>query len=365
MAFLRNVWYAAVWSEALPPLTLVARQILKDRIVLFRREDGSPAALADICPHRLAPLHMGRLLPGDRLQCGYHGLEFSAAGNCVANPHGSQRAPAACKVRAYPVVEKHTMVWIWMGQKEPDTSLIPEFSFLDDRSSGYTPTREAIAMGSNYRFIVDNLLDLSHGPFLHPEVLGNPDTIHAKISVTKEGRYVFVHREMNNVRPPLLMDLVFKGDGCAINMPQTIRWSAPAALLNKTWAFSPGESRDQGVAFVSAHILTPETETTTIYHTAGAGRGRMHTRTKEDAAALAARVTELRRFAFKEQDDRMLNAQQRNAHENPGIKPVLLAIDAGPVRCNRILDEMIAAEQGSGALPAERVPEFDIERDRA
>ena len=65
----------------------------------------------------------------------------------------------------------------------------------------------------------------------------------------------------------------------------------------------------------------------------------------EGDEAFKARIAELRRHAFKEQDDPMLKAQQENIRRHPEVKPVLLEIDAGPVRCQRLLDSMIAAEQ--------------------
>ena len=47
--------------------------------------DGTAVALEDRCCHRALPLSMGRVI-GDRLQCGYHGLEFDTTGACVAVP---------------------------------------------------------------------------------------------------------------------------------------------------------------------------------------------------------------------------------------------------------------------------------------
>ena len=41
-------------------------------VVLYRTSSGGVAALEDACPHRLAPLSMGRL-KGDAIECGYHG----------------------------------------------------------------------------------------------------------------------------------------------------------------------------------------------------------------------------------------------------------------------------------------------------
>ena len=41
----------------------------------------------------------------------------------------------------------------------------------------------------------------------------------------------------------------------------------------------------------------------------------------------------------------MLKAQAANQRRRPDVKPVLLAIDAGPMRAQRVLDTLIAAEQ--------------------
>ena len=81
--YLRNAWYVAAWSDDLGDGQLLSRTILKERIVLYRKSDGNVAALQDRCPHRFAPLHMGKILHGDRIQCPYHGLEFNSSGTCV------------------------------------------------------------------------------------------------------------------------------------------------------------------------------------------------------------------------------------------------------------------------------------------
>lgn len=345
MKFLKNAWYAARWSEMLSPEQLVPLTIISKRLVLFRDLDGTAVAMDDLCPHRLAPLSLGRLLPDGNLQCGYHGLEFNATGSCVRNPHGKGIIPSGCKVRTYPVEERHTMLWIWMGDDAPDPATIPEYGFLDPQSGLDIVKRDVIHMQSGYRYIVDNLLDLSHGPFLHPGVLGNDDTIPADISVKSAGHYVYVHREMRGVRPPQLMDLLFKGDGERVNMPQTIRWSPPSALLNHTQVYSAGTDPDESVTLLGAHILTPETENTTHYFAAAARQGKVYraldaVRAEEVGRQIAA----LRRYAFEEQDDPMLRAQQRNVVDNPDKKPIMLEIDMGPIRCNRILDALIEAE---------------------
>src|SRR5262245_28073206 len=126
-AYLHNAWYVAAWSDDLADGQLLARTILKEPVVLYRTADGGVAALEDRCPHRFAPLHMGKIVKGDAVQCPYHGLEFDSSGACVLNPHGTKNIPPRARVRSYPVTEKHKAIWIWMGEREPDLAKVPDF----------------------------------------------------------------------------------------------------------------------------------------------------------------------------------------------------------------------------------------------
>src|SRR5947199_892811 len=107
-AFVKDAWYIAAQSNELERApsdrALLARMLLREPVVLYRREDGTPVALEDRCCHRHLPLSMGKL-EGDRLRCGYHGLLFAPDGRCVEIP-GQASVPPQARVRAYPVVEK-------------------------------------------------------------------------------------------------------------------------------------------------------------------------------------------------------------------------------------------------------------------
>ena len=348
--FLKNCWYAAMWSESLTGGELIARTLLGDPLIFYRDLAGRAISMDDLCPHRLAPLRLGKLLPDGRIRCGYHGLEFGTDGQCVKNPHGNGRIPKNCRVRTYPLVEKHTLVWIWLGDGAPDEDLIPEFGYLDHDSGYDVGRRDTIVMEANYRAIIDNLMDLSHASFLHEGVLGNEETVLADIAVRQEGRYVFVRRDMQNVTPPLVRDLLFRRDGAPVDMWQTIRWSAPGAVLNDVGTYATGTDRKDFSGQLGCHILTPITVDTTQYLTAAARQGPLSASPAEGDEAFKARIAELRRFAFKEQDDPMLKAQQENLRRYPDRQPVLLEVDAGPVRCQRMLDGLLAAEREAVAM---------------
>ncbi|HCP78448.1 MAG TPA: vanillate O-demethylase oxygenase, partial [Pusillimonas sp.] len=53
MEFVKNTWYPVIWSNEVDR-TLVRHVIANEPVVVFRRQDGSVAALHDACPHRLA-----------------------------------------------------------------------------------------------------------------------------------------------------------------------------------------------------------------------------------------------------------------------------------------------------------------------
>jgi phenylpropionate dioxygenase-like ring-hydroxylating dioxygenase large terminal subunit len=94
--FVKNAWYVAAWSSEVGR-QLLSRTILGEQVVLYRREDGTPAALVDRCPHKLAPLSLGEL-KGDHVQCGYHGMTFDCSGACIRVP-GQQNIPPTARVR--------------------------------------------------------------------------------------------------------------------------------------------------------------------------------------------------------------------------------------------------------------------------
>ena len=138
--FLRNCWYAAGWSRDFEPRKLYPLTILNEPIVLYRAANNTPVALQDRCCHRLAPLSMGRL-EGEHLRCEYHGLKFAPMGRCIEIP-GETKIPPQVKVRRYPICERYSIAWIWMGNAgSADEELIPGFVGINDPRWAMHPGR--------------------------------------------------------------------------------------------------------------------------------------------------------------------------------------------------------------------------------
>jgi vanillate O-demethylase monooxygenase subunit len=344
--WIKNGWYVAMGAADLVVGQLVPRMILGEPIVLLRDGNGAAHALEDRCAHRGAPLSLGKLTGEMHLQCGYHGLEFDMAGRCVRNPHGNGVIPSGCRVRSYPVVERYGMVWIWAGENEPDAGKLPKFDMLEPPDVRTRSRVDFVRMPVPYEYIVDNLMDLSHVSFLHDGVLGNQATIRADTNVEQEGDAVAVERFMPGVPPPEYFDLIFRQDGEPVDMWQNIRWEAPANLLLDVGATVPGAPRSEGTGNYAGHFLTPETETSTLYHFVAVRQNPIE-RVGEDEARIMSRLAELRQLAFAGQDEPMIRSQYENVKRTGGrMKPRLLSIDAGAVRWRRVMDRLLRNEQG-------------------
>jgi len=348
MKFVRNSWYGAIWSTDLSNGP-VGRRILNQPVVVFRTKNGEVAALEDSCPHRFVPLHLGKVVDGERIRCAYHGLEFDKSGACVRNPHNSGRIPPAAKVRRYSAIERHGMVWIWMGEGEPNPDRIPDYSILDNADPKLVAAREWLEIHANYTIMVENLLDLSHACILHEGLLGNAEMIKADISVEEKGGDLLVRRLMKDVPAPLLMDLLYKGDGGRVDSWADIRLMGVSCLLNDTGVTEPGMGRADGTGIYGAHILTPIDDTTTLYHFC-AVRVNPPKRTAEEDIAIRKQLSELRTKAFSEQDAVVMEAQQA-ALLDPAIdtsRPAMFEIDIGASRFARRLEAMIKADTQRG-----------------
>ncbi|MEH6517126.1 MAG: aromatic ring-hydroxylating dioxygenase subunit alpha [Halioglobus sp.] len=168
----RNFWWVAARSEEVGRDPL-ARMLLDSYAVLFRKEDGEVVALEDRCPHRSAPLSMGRL-EGDAIQCPYHGFEFDQTGNCVKVP-SQDHIPKTLCVRSFPVRQIGPLIWIYLGDlnKMEEAPEPYDASWAEDESKWSTVGGQ-LSMDINYMLLRENVLDATHFPFLHEKTLHAP-----------------------------------------------------------------------------------------------------------------------------------------------------------------------------------------------
>jgi vanillate O-demethylase monooxygenase subunit len=291
------------------------------------------------CPHRFAPLSMGQRV-GDVIECAYHGLQFNLAGACILNPHGDGTIPPNAVVRTYPVVTRHMLLWVWMGDPaRADPAAIPDLIGLD-------PNRFAINRGymhtpANYEYMTDNIMDLGHIEFLHKGLLGSEAVRRADVEVTQSGNVVHSNRLTHNEILPPALEALFGNGGVPVDRWLDVIWFPPGNMQLVVGVTESGRPARIGLATPGVHLMTPETENTTHYFWSNAREFR-----REDAALHEA-LDQGFKLAFEHQDKPMIAAQ----HDAIGgedfweLKPVILEGDAGAVRARRILRKLIREEE--------------------
>jgi phenylpropionate dioxygenase-like ring-hydroxylating dioxygenase large terminal subunit len=339
MPFLRNTWYAAAWSDEVASNGAIHRRLLGKDILFVRDAAGSPHALRNLCPHRFAPLHLGKRF-GDVIECAYHGLRFDLNGACVASPNGDGRVPRNTCIRSFPLVEHNLLIWIWMGDPaKADPGLVPALVGLD-------PGRFAINRGYmhvdvNFEFMTDNIMDLGHIEFLHQGLLGSEAVRRGEIEVRQDGNIVHSNRLTRKEILPPALDALYETGGMPVDRWLDVTWF-PAANMQLVVGVAPTGSPERiGREAPGVHLMTPETDDSTHYFWSSGRDFR-----REDAQLHAALDAGFK-IAFEEQDKPMIVAQ-RDALAGADfwdMKPLILAGDAGAVKARRILRKMIDAEQ--------------------
>lgn len=340
--FARNCWQVIAFSREIGG-TPLARTVCDEEVVLFRTASGRATALADRCPHRLAPLSLGRV-SGEQIQCGYHGLCFNADGECVRVP-GQDGVPRQARVRSYPLVERHSFAWIWLGgAAHADPAAIPDVHWCDDAAwavaDGYHH------FGANYQLVNDNLLDLSHESFVHESTIGNEAVAEAPFTVTLHGESVRMHRDMFNIEAPPFYKRTTGFTG-RIDRWHTNTFTPPGLHIIENGSM-PAGSKDRSAALERKvlNLLTPETATSTHYFWAVVRQFRI------DDGALTDYIRQGIADTF-DQDKTVLEAQQRAIGNDPDRAsfPVALRIDAGPMQGRKQVAAMLAREAGTTAPP--------------
>ncbi|WP_420477174.1 Rieske 2Fe-2S domain-containing protein [Noviherbaspirillum sp. ST9] len=174
-------WHVVIESKEVPEGKPVPITLLGEKIVLWRSEGGQVNAWKDYCAHRGAPLSLGKV-QNCKIVCPYHGWHFNDAGKCVHVPaHPDQETPAKSVVQQYRAVEKYGFVWVSIGTPQSDVPRIPRWDDDEYRKVHAGP----YFYNANALRCLDNFMDASHFPHVHPGINGRGDepdtTIHYKV----------------------------------------------------------------------------------------------------------------------------------------------------------------------------------------
>ncbi len=341
MQALRNQWYCAAFGHELGREPL-GRTFLNEAVAMYRKADGTPVAFEDRCCHRRAPLSKGKV-EGDNLRCGYHGFLYEPDGKVAWAP-GTERLPPGARVRTYPIVEKHGWVWIWMGDPAlADPAKAPDYVYYDHPE--WASYDELIPVKGNYFLIVDNLLDLSHLPFLHANTIGSPEDVDPDLTWERGDGWVKGVRQARGLSPSASnksQGLDFKFDRKQIMLfepPSQVTIDIYQNEFGKEYAAPDDRMRRRIIIY---DTVTPETDNTCFYFWAIA----------RDYAVDDKKLSEVQRAgtsaAFHE-DKVMIEAQQRVIDFDPAARTVDVIGDQGSLQARRVMERLIAAENGTRA----------------
>ena len=345
--FPKNAWYVAAYPHEIEGKPL-GRKICGESMVFYRGAEGQVAALEDFCPHRGAPLSLGRVVEG-KLVCGYHGLEMGCDGKTIAMP--GQRVRGFPPIKAYPVVERHGFLWVWPGDPAlADDSKIHDLQWARDPQ--WTFGGGLFHVKCDYRLMIDNLMDLTHETYVHAGSIGQKEIDEAPPKTTAEGDQVITSRFMHNIMAPPFWRLALRGNHLADDVPvdrwQICRFTPPSHVMIDVGVAHAGHGGFDAdpsvkVASVVVDFITPETETTHWYFW---GMARSFQPGNDE---LTATIREGQQKIFSE-DLEMLESQQRNLSAHPEQALLKLNIDAGGVQSRRVIERLVALEQQPGSV---------------
>lgn len=350
-----NTWYVAGFSKEFPEGKLEGQTIGDKPLVMWRDASKAVVAFDGRCVHKRMPLKDGRLLADGTLECPYHGLCYDASGRCVRIPSQPDGPiPARAMLKPYPVVEQDGLVWVWtgdpnrIGNVRPPRS--PEIASENWDSIGSDP----IFVPSNYRLLIENLLDITHFYPLHDGNVG--DKTHSRIPIelveeTVDGnRSVKTVRTTQNYRQPPYFREWFGYD--VVDRVHTHCMMSPGMTRVEMRTAPPGRlgtEADRG--FVLYHTHTPIDKVSHVW------RWYMNTRSEHRAVSdpskpLVSAIVE--NFPSVVAQDLWALEKQQEMFGLPddGYSEVHLQADRGLIAARRVLAKMEEEERPLAAANA-------------
>jgi nitrite reductase/ring-hydroxylating ferredoxin subunit len=135
--------------ESLDPVEI---EIMGHKFAVWKSAESVWSVLNNECPHRMAPLSLGRVDPlTNCLECPYHGWQFDHNGTLQSIPQLEPTAPLQAEsrsVQSFPVHTTGDLLWVFLptsfhGESFPKTLLPEDYyhglaKFVDSGASFYS-----------------------------------------------------------------------------------------------------------------------------------------------------------------------------------------------------------------------------------
>jgi phenylpropionate dioxygenase-like ring-hydroxylating dioxygenase large terminal subunit len=226
----------------------VAATLMGRRLVVARDREG-PFVLDDRCPHRGAPLSLGRIEAG-AIVCPYHGWSFGRGGACRSVPGSPLPGSPA---RALPCVDRAGLVWTSLAEAPGPFPRLP--GSLEDPGLDrfWWPLR---ATPAGLLDALENHVDPAHPHHVHPWMVRSPSRRRpVEVSVRSgpwgaeavylegarpaglmpgllEGKRV---RSVGRFYPPTIAEVAFEGEQ-ALKLSVAVIFGPEDEGLTRPWA---------------------------------------------------------------------------------------------------------------------------------
>ena len=166
-------WYAIARSDEVGVGTVLGRDFLEGRAIVYRGENGQAVVMNAYCCHLGADLSMGKVV-GDDIQCAFHHWQYGPDGGCTKIP-ASEKIPKAAKVFKFPTAEKWGLIWAFNGSRPLFD--VPEFVDYSEKELDVR-TAEAFDLPVEPWVPFTNSMDFQHLRVLHGlKIECDPDAI--------------------------------------------------------------------------------------------------------------------------------------------------------------------------------------------
>jgi nitrite reductase/ring-hydroxylating ferredoxin subunit len=151
-----------------------AIEVVGEKFVAWRDQQGRPGLFAEHCLHRGASMQLARA-EGDGLRCIYHGWKFAVDGQVLDTPNvADPKFKGRIRGRTFPVREAGGLLWAYLGpvDKQPDFPAWP-FMGVDDAHR----INAVAVVNCNYVQVIEGLVDSSHLTVLHASGLAKTNGV--------------------------------------------------------------------------------------------------------------------------------------------------------------------------------------------
>lgn len=244
-AGLRDSWYVACTSRELGSRRPLSCTVLGLGLALFRTRDGTVVALLDQCLHRGTALSGGRI-EDECLVCPYHGWRYDRTGRVARIPtvdgNGPPLHPHPWIQRRFDTREQHGLVWVYMGEGEPDENSIFKMPFWE--SPDWVTYYMVNTFEGDVSSLAQNFMDVPHTIHVH-------DTIFRKSSGKR--------MQITVDRKPASVEVEYHETGDSIGMLPWLTNPRREALVHTDKFFAPNITRcDYHWGDASGFVITSQ-----------------------------------------------------------------------------------------------------------